>query len=374
MGDRDNRRAVRYDERGVMRRALLWLGLALGAVGCGDDGDGSGCDVSSDDWAPAFDAEPVGWMMNVAGACDDLYAVGGADDRDGDGSFGVAWRFDGAAWSEVDLGVPRDELPLLNWTMRFAADDVVVVGNDGLVLRWDGTRWDREETPTTLDLWGVWGAAPDDVWAVGGGPNESPDGPTEVAVALHWDGTAWREVDVPGPEDGQFFKVWGTGADDVLIVGSDLTVSRWDGATWAPQNVRWEGGRSDNDLISLWGTGPDRIAIAGGRNNGILVTWDGGSWTVHDLSPVPGLNGVWMGAADDGGAQDRVHMAGAREEIVVVDFATGEVVESYFGDVPRPLDYHAIFGDGCGNLWAVGANFLLPARGIASTRRLGCGE
>ena len=73
---------------------------------------------------------------------------------------------------------------------------------DGVILRFDGARW--APYPTTLgalpSLGGVWGAAPDDVWAVGQG------------ILLHWDGRAWsasRE-----PPVGYLLGVSGRPTDD----------------------------------------------------------------------------------------------------------------------------------------------------------------
>ena len=37
----------------------------------------------------------------------------------------------------------------------------------GAILRYDGTSWQAGESPTTSDLWSVYGSGPLDVWAVG---------------------------------------------------------------------------------------------------------------------------------------------------------------------------------------------------------------
>jgi len=337
--------------------------VALALVACGDDGGGPSDALG--DWTVAFDASDVGWLMNVGGAGDDLYAVGGADARAGD--YGVIWRFDGQDWAEVfRADWEADGVSLLNWVHRISDDDVVVVGSKGVILRWDGEAWTRDASPTDLDLWGVWGpaGAGDDLWAVGGG--SSPDGGAPIRVVLRYDGAAWREVDAPLADDGTWFKVWGSGPDDVVLVGSNLSLARWDGESFAEADLPPPPNPAAiNDLISVWGTGPDRFAVTGGRNAGLALTWDGTDWRYVDLPlGTPGMNGVFMDRPD------RFHLAGIAETALVVDFDTGEVTDDYRGEIggARPLDYHAIYGDDRGRIWAVGANFVTPPAGIATVR------
>jgi hypothetical protein len=82
--------------------------------------------------------------------------------------------------------------------------------------------------------------APDDVWAVG----VDFEGPQQVPLALHWNGTVWTAIPTAGlPPNGgiaQFFAVSGAAADDVWSVGSYETDTggsatlavHWDGSAW----------------------------------------------------------------------------------------------------------------------------------------------
>lgn len=319
----------------------------------------AGCPGPSDpeaEWQPAFDATDVGWLLSVWGSSgDDVYTVGGAPD---DPNGAVAWHRDASGWAPVDLGV---EAPLLNWVFGFGSNDVFVVGAAGTVLHWDGAAWARQDTPTDQDLWGVWGASPDDLWAVGGRGRAEGD-----AVILRYDGSAWAEVEAPAlerPRVWAFFKVWGSSASDVWIVGQRGAVLRWNGSDLSEQPVA-----VSEDLISVWGTGPDRVAMVGGRNNGVIVTWDGSSFRNQNLAPLPGLNGVFLRT------DDTVHVCGVEGTIAIVDFDTFEYVDQW--QMIR-TDYHAMFGDPSGRLTAVGGNFLSvggPFMGVASERSLGADE
>ena len=317
----------------------------------GPDGGGAGATA----WAAAFDASQVGWLLNTCGSApDDLFMVGGSTEK------AAAMHFDGAAWAPQDLGV---DAPLLNWCHAFARGDVTMVGRAGTVLHWDGQAWSKQATPTTQDLWGVWGAAPGDLWAVGG------DGlAAGHATLLHFDGSSWTQETLPALQKvdvWQLLKVWGTSAENVYAVGQRGVVLHRKGGAWAEELV----GASD-DLVSLWGTGPDRIVAVGGRANGIASVWDGATWETHELAPTPGLNGVWMRSAGT------AHVAGAYGTIGTLDVASGRVDAVDVG--AKRLDLHSVFGDASGRIWAVGGNLgsAHPATftGVAYGRRLGSEE
>ncbi|MFO0563777.1 MAG: hypothetical protein U0269_37480 [Polyangiales bacterium] len=304
-------------------------------------------------WKPAFDATAVGWLMNVSGPSPtQLYAVGGAIDR------GVVMQFDGARWTQVSLGV---EVPLLNWVHASSASDVTVVGMRGTAVRFDGTRWTRQSTPTTETLWGVWGASANDLWAVGG--SGQFDG---VPTIVHYDGSAWSAVALPTIRRADvhaLFKVWGSSARDIYVVGQRGVVLHYDGAAWAELDV----GASD-DLVSLWGTSANNIVAVGGRGNGIISRWNGAQWRTQSLSPLPGLNGVWMRNATV------AHAAGANGELVRIDLRDLRTTE-FLG--PGSMDFHSVFGDSSGRLTAVGGNLALGGinpTGIAYTRLLAADE
>jgi len=306
-------------------------------------------------WTEAFDASQVGWLLDTCGpAPDDLYAVGGTE------TTAAVMHFDGTSWSPVTLGVAA---PLLNWCHAFAKDDVTFVGNGGTVLHFDGASFTAQPTPTTQNLWGVWGASPDDLWSVGG------DGlAAGQATLLHWDGATWSSVALPAmqkPNVNQLLKVWGTSASNVYVVGQSGEVMHWDGASWTEELV----GASD-DLVSLWGTGPDRIVAVGGRSNAIASVWDGSSWKTTTLAPTPGLNGVWMRAPGV------AHVVGAYGTLGDLDLAT--MTLTTVTPPPTMLDFHSIFGDATGRVHAVGGNLAEanPAsyQGLAWQRELGSEE
>lgn len=304
-------------------------------------------------WREAFPARDVGWLLGVWGpAADELYAVGGTPDR------GVIQHYDGQVWSNLALPEP---VPLLNWSHGVSADDLYVVGNQGTILHWDGEHFTRSATVTDQALWGVYAISPSDIWAVGG--NGFLDG---QATVLRNQGSGWRRVEVPPlqhPDVFAFFKVWGSGSDDVYIVGQRGVVLHWDGTTLEERFV----GTSE-DLVTVFGLSRDRVAMVGGRANAELITYDGAAWKREQLAPLPGLNAIWFRDPN------QLHLGGQNGTLLTFDWATRRYTEE---TTDADLDVHALYGDGAGHLWAVGGSLLSsrsPYLGLALTRDLQPGE
>ncbi len=324
-------------------RLLLFI-LALGLVGCPT----SSVDTS---WDASFDAMDSGWLLSVwGGAADDLYAVGGEPGR------GRMTRFDGSGWTEQSL---EPAVPLLNWVWGASATEVFVGGEGGTILHGSGSSFTVMPTPVNENIWGIWGSAADDVWAVGG------DGFIDSEpFILHYDGVDWTLVDLMLPLTRAgvhaFFKVWGSAADDVYVVGQNGVLMHWDGVgPWQES-----GTGTGEDLIAIWGSDASHVLAVGGRGNGVVSRWDGSSWSTVNLSPMPGLNGVFMRN------ETTVHVVGVEGTLAVLDF---ETLEPRDDSVATRLDFHAIFGDSAGRLHAVGGNFTQPMgpfEGIAYTRQM----
>ena len=259
----------------------------------------------------------------------EVYAVGGQ--LVSGGSHGMIFRWDGEAWGEEVL---PDDTPSLNWVTG-AGDDVWAVGYGGAALRLEGGSWVRYPSPTESMLWGAWGVGEGEVWAVGG------DGVKDEPVLLRWGGEAWESVVLPALDEAShgLFKVWGSAADDVMIVGDRGVTLRYDGAQWSAVDTG-----SIVDLISLWGPGDGTLLSVGGRANGRLARWDGATWSGETLS-IPGLNGVWV---DSGGTATLVGWQGT-----IYSLAAGSLAP-----VPEEsgtsLLLHAVYGFEGGPRFAVG--------------------
>jgi hypothetical protein len=106
--------------------------------------------------------------------------------------------------------------------------------DQGLVLHWTGSNWRRQANPTMsasrtafTSLDGVTATSPSNAWAVGHTFNwtfsrMNPFSHTaERTVILRWDGTSWQRQATPdlGPHDNVLRGVAATSATDAWAVG-----------------------------------------------------------------------------------------------------------------------------------------------------------
>lgn len=336
----------------MKRRGLLAITFALtaGLTACGGD-DGEGAPTADAGvaegftWTEGVSDAAEGTFMSVWGAGpEDVWAVGGQPEA------GVIFHRGPEGWAQAEV----PEGPLLNW-VHGAGDEIWVAGNGGRILRRQGDgAFEAMETGVEDPLWGIWAAAPDDVWAVGGDALK-PAGEDPDPLLMHFDGEAWARIPMPTLDrtaPKALFKIWGTGPDNVIAVGGRGVLLRYDGAEWRQELV----GTGD-DLISLWGSGPDDIAVVGGRSGGVLARWDGEAWTTEDLVGLPGLNGIWM--ASDGAIQ----VVGNRGSSARIAPGGFDFERDQSGTL---LVLHAIWGAEDGSRFAVGGSLDMtpPYTGI----------
>ena len=324
-------------------------GSASESSGTVDDATGE----PASGWMPSLEVgEETGAFYSVWGPSPSLVYAAASQPLEGGLSRGALHRWDGAQWGAETL--PADT-PGLNWVFG-VGDRRFAVGELGVILVRDGDEgeWTRYGCETILPLWGAWGAAPDDVWAVGG------DGFNRDPIACHFDGTGWTPAVLPelSLESHALFKAWGTAADDVWAVGDEGLLMHYTGEAQGWQEVL---SGSDSDLISLWGTGPDEILAVGGRTTAVVSRYDGTSWTTQELPELAGLNGVWMAA--DGTAT----VVGPQGGLGVVEPGGLAVTRE---DSGTPLALHAVFGFDGVERWAVGGSLDMapPYVGIVLRR------
>jgi hypothetical protein len=129
---------------------------------------------------------------------DDVWAVGeGAE----------IWYWDGAAWSIVDNGTSATHRLTDVWGS--SPSDLWAVGNAGLMLHWDGSAW-SEVTGFSDYFEAVWGFSSDDVWVGARGAENQP---------YHWDGSEWTN-DTAVSSTRDIISIWGAAPEDIWAVGN----------------------------------------------------------------------------------------------------------------------------------------------------------
>lgn len=316
------------------RFASALVGALLLAACPGDDDD----DVSLPVLAPVLE-ELDGAILSIWGTdATDVFAVGGQPPVNPDTElFEIILWSDGQAWHRMQV-----DAPTLWWTFGLGHEDVWAVGELGTILHFDGSEWLTVETGGAYTLYGIWGAAADDLWTVGGTFLPSTHG-----AFRHWDGDAWSDVDGVDLVGRVLFKVWGAAPDDVWIVGHErgagLTL-HWDGSEWSAVEVP-----APERLVTVVGRASDDVWAVGGLSAPILVHWDGQSWSRLDTPDLyDGLMGVWTAPGQP------VFFTGA---FGLLGEVTGEG-DVYALEEATDLDLHAAWGDAEGRLLAGGGALM----------------
>ena len=144
----------------------------------------------------------------------------------------------------------------------------------------------------------AWGTGPDDVYVVGGPLGDSGFD----AVAAHFDGSAWTRL-APGGTDS-FWWVGGSGPKDVWMTGEHGRITHWDGAAFHDHPPL-----TTATIWGVWAASPTDAWAVGGtpeggtaKPNDIVLHWDGTAWKADPLPGAPlgrTLNKVWGTASDD---------------------------------------------------------------------------
>lgn len=289
-----------------------------------------------------------GALMSVWGTSPtDVWAVG-ADALDGSGP--TVLHFDGAAWSEVETGVEGD----LWWVFGFQGGPVYMGGSGGNILRYEGGELTRMPTPGTGVVFGIWGAAEDDLWAVGG---EAGGAQGAFAWRLQAADPSGAWVPAAGfPEDlaatDALWKVAGVARDDVWMVGTGGKAVHFDGETLTESFV----GVAES-LFTVHASAGS-FAAAGGFGTGLILErragW-GASEPWMDVSPAdaPALIGVCLGDSE-GYAVGEFGYVARRTARGWVTEETGFELEVGV----RSL--HSVWIDPEGGVWTVGGQIRVP--------------
>jgi len=146
-----------------------------------------------------------------------------------------------------------------------STSNVFAVGSGGRILRYNGTSWTVQTSPTSRNLARVQGSGANDVWAFGD------------SVLVHFDGTQWTNYPlnddlrgvvsrVPSQLAGVFhLGLWVKGPKEAYIGGDPGYIVRWDGAGWREmQNGGYFFGRR---IIAISGASGCAIAVTEGQSD-----------------------------------------------------------------------------------------------------------
>ena len=199
---------------------------------------------------------------------DQVYAVG---------DFATVLEFDGSRWREIHcLGVDVSAVAVAG----FGPHDLFVVGDEGLILRSDGTGFERLDGRTRDALYALWGYDADHVLAVG-----------DFGAVLRWNGREWTGFSA-GTE-AFLYGVSGRALDDIVVVGLSGIAAHFDGRRWARRTTG-----TTADLLGVAPLDDTRWLAVGTR--GTALIWDGAAWTEEETGTDASLRAGLGGSGRNG--------------------------------------------------------------------------
>jgi hypothetical protein len=162
------------------------------------------------------------------------------------------------------------------WTVGGPVSTSTNTRFDGdVVLHYDGSSWTRISVPeleakpeiALRNLFKVWGASADDVVIVG-----------DRGETLHYDGTTFRSKPSNAGPNTVLFTAWGRSASDIYAIGDDLgsvKLVHYDGSAWAAVDLP-----RDAPLVApgVW-TAPGQPLFIAGYDGYIACLGSDGAWT-----------------------------------------------------------------------------------------------
>jgi hypothetical protein len=183
-------------------------------------------------------------------------------------------RWNGTSWSTVPSPNPDQAKNLLTDVDGASAGDVWAIGNMGddgyggtavgLVTRWNGTAWSNVDVSGLFadnvlagyEFADVVALSGNEVWVVGTGFHRSLF--AMVPFSLRWNGQVWqRSIMTSAPGTG-FSGVAGISSSQVYAFGGSTGIARWSGTSWAAESATVPG-----SLVDGIGTGTSTVWAVG---------------------------------------------------------------------------------------------------------------
>ena len=286
-------------------------------------------------------------------------------------------RFDGDGFEKMTP--PRDPARSydLHGVAAIAPDDVHAVGysyaNSGptnaLAFHWDGIAWTELEVPSPgRQTWlrAVSAIAPDDIWAVGDFARRNDSG---ASLVLHYDGTKWSRV--PSPEPAVYTLLWDVdvvSSTDAWAVGYTTKSNgrekplalRWNGTEWQRQSFGLDLPKSHTLLGVDAVSSEEVVAVGGGTSGALVLDFDGSTWASRPFPDTRGserLNDVAATATHEWAVGQRFVLRPYETVIPLMGHSSDDEWRLATWEGQDYGSFESVTLDDAGSAWAVGETF-----------------
>jgi len=132
----------------------------------------------------------------------------------------------------------------LNAVWVVSDNDVIAVGNAGLILHYDGSEFSMISCTTTCDLHGIWYFAGDNIFIVG-----------EAGTVLHYDGKTLQTMD--SGIDKNLLAIYGISPTNIYAVGEQGYILQFDGSHWSTAWI----GKPYLEFCGVWASAPEDVYV-----------------------------------------------------------------------------------------------------------------
>ena len=221
-------------------------------------------------------------------------------------------------WQTMTSPVVQD----LNAIWGRSRTDIYAVGNNGVILHYDGITWRNQMSSVQNDLYAIWGNETD-IYIVG-----------ENGLILKHEYQTWESM-ISGTDD-DLMDIWGITENDIIIVGKKGTILRNTSGVWLKM-----ASRTLSTLNSVWGNaGPIYACGSGGK----IMRYMDSQWTPMTSQTFNSLNAVW-GQSDN----DLLYTVG--DSGIILKKQSGAWSETI---VDNFVNLHAVWGFSDGKVFAGG--------------------
>jgi hypothetical protein len=188
------------------------------------------------------------------------------------GDNGIILHYNGSKWSQMDSGTATDLLSV--WGS--SASDIYTAGDDGFIFHYNGSVWSKLDNPISYTIYDIWGSSKTDIFF--SGPR-----------IYHYDGSGWLNMydDFWG-----FDKIWGSSGTDVFAVRGSSKIIHYDGNMWSEMDSG-----SDSGFYALWGSSSSNVYFF--THSNYIVHFDGMDWDVISLNDSYNIYDAWGSSNSD---------------------------------------------------------------------------